>query len=167
MMCNDLCPIEPADAKETCIYLDAPSKFVGKDDERINSNANKKRKIYYEENDNIKELCKHELLDAFTLMICYIHFQNHKVKVPKTLMEDVEEFKSLDCEEDRFNSIFEYTHNGQDEVSVSDINAQVQMNNIAMTSIKYKHILIRNGCRQSRNNKYRFWCGLKIVGKSE
>ena len=82
-------------------------------------------------------------------------------------MEDVEEFKSLDCDEDRFNSIFEYTHNNQDMVSVAEINTQVQMNNIAMTSIKYKHILIRNGCNQSRNEKCRFWCGLKIVGKSE
>ena len=178
MFCNDLPPIEPADAKETAYMFRYPSKFLNPDDDRLGKPI--MRPITYEENgevkyeldengekkmvnvcnfylkdDSIKSWCQEEeVLNAFI----YIIFQQYgeKAEIPDNMKEEMLDFKEDEKEEDIFLSLFRYPNDDnwdseeKDWVSKEQIKHLQRKARISLSPQKYKNYLLGKGCSQGK-----------------
>lgn len=178
MFCNDLPPIEPADAKETAYMFRYPSKFLNPDDDRLGKPI--MRPITYEENgevkyelddngekkmvnvcnfylkdDSIKSWCQEEeVLNAFI----YIIFQQYgeKAEIPDNMKEEMLDFKEDEKEEDIFLSLFRYPNDENwdseenDWVSKEQIKHLQRKARISLSPQKYKNYLLGKGCSQGK-----------------
>ena len=173
MFCNDLPPIEPADAKETSYMFRYPSKFLNEDDERLGKPLmRKKYKVvgedieyikdengdnimenvcnFYKKDDEIKSWCKKtEIMSAFIKII----FDNYGKKAPMSdnMKEEIEDFKEEEKEEDRFLDLFnfigdkDWDESKKDWVSIAQINVLLKKASINLSSQKYKNYLTPRG----------------------
>ena len=132
MMCNDLPPIEPSDAKETSYMFKYPSKFLDEEDPRLENPVKiKVQKMneeteeledvldengevvyktltqFYKKDDEIKNWCKKaEVMDAFIEIL----FDNYskKVPIPESMKEEQNDFKLEETDESRFYDLFTF-----------------------------------------------------------
>jgi len=179
MFANDLPPIEPSDAKETCITFRYKSKFVDSDDKRLNQNStmkdytiNKDGEIeylldengnnimkvltnYHRKDDSIKDWCKKdEVLDAFTDII-FEHY-GEVAPLPKEMLDEINDFKDEESDENKFYSLFifsddeTYNSNDTEYLTVQEIKKIVSMNKLSLSSQKYKIYLEKKGCFKTK-----------------
>ena len=173
MFCNDLPPIEPADAKETSYMFRYPSKFLNEDDERLGKPLMRKKynivneeiqyekdengnDIYvnvcnfYKKDDDIKFWSKQpEIMNAF-IHIIFNHY-GKKTSIPETMKEEMNDFQEEEKEEDRFLDLFnfygdkDWEENRKDWVSIAQINVLLKKAQINLSAQKYKNYLLSRG----------------------
>jgi len=172
MFCNDLPPIEPADAKEMANMFRYPSKFLNPDDERLDKPLMRKKYTivneeieyekdkdgnhiyvnvcnFYKKDDEIKAWCKTpEVIDAFI----HIIFTEYGKKQPLSsgMKEELDDFKEEEKEEDRFIALFNFIGDkewadGKDWVSIPQINMLLKKARINLSAQKYKNYLMAKG----------------------
>ena len=173
MFCNDLPPIEPADAKETSYMFRYPSKFLNEDDERLGKPLMRKKynivneEIEYEKdedgNDIYVNVCnfykkdddikfwskKPEIMNAF-IHIIFNHY-GKKTSIPETMKEEMNDFQEEEKEEDRFLDLFnfygdkDWNKDRKDWVSITQINVLLKKAQINLSAQKYKNYLLSRG----------------------
>ena len=173
MFCNDLPPLEPADAKETAYMFRYPSKFLNPDDERLGKPLMRKKynivnedviyekdeegnDIYvnvcnfYKKDDDIKFWCKKpEIMNAF-IHIIFSHY-GKKTLIPESMKEEMNDFKDDEKEEDRFLDLFNFVgdkdweEGKKDWVSIAQINVLLKKASINLSAQKYKNYLLSKG----------------------
>jgi hypothetical protein len=173
MFCNDLPPIEPADAKETSYMFRYPSKFLNPDDDRLGKPLMRKKYTivneevqyekdeegndiyvnvcnFYKKDDDIKFWCnKPEIMNAF-IDIIFRHYGT-KTPIPETMKEEMNDFKEEEKEEDRFLDLFtfvgdkDWDDSRKDWVSIAQISVLLKKAKINLSAQKYKNYLLSRG----------------------
>ena len=163
--CNDICDIKPSDAKETAIKFDMPSKFVNKGDPRLREIATNRHMItYFVKDDAVKDLAKTQVIvNAFTWEVLR-SYKPHNVKIPDSMLEATEEFRSNDGENesDIFHQQFTFTQSESDTVTIANIKERVKELRLAITSTRYNKWLRAQGCTQANVSNKRSWRGLSL-----
>ena len=159
MMLNDVPKIEPADAMETCVEFNLPSQFV--DIPQENSICKQ-----YKKDDSIKTLLtENEFIDAFTDII-FNSYENIKPK----MIEEIEKLKmenELESELNIFLSLFNFTYNEDDNITITKFNNIIKKSGITATAKKCKMWLRGKKIEQIRKTiegkQVRVYPGLKII----
>ena len=179
MFCNDLPPIEPADAKETSYMFRYPSKFLAKEDDRLGKpvlrpkftqnsldeieyvvDANGEKVMenvcnFYEKNDEIKEWSRRpEIVSAF-IQILFDSYGGKK-NLSNSMKEEMDDFKEEEKEEDRFIALFNFVGDDtwddkdKDWVSIPQITFLLKKAGINLSAQKYKNYLTPKGSAKGK-----------------
>ena len=163
--CNDLCEIEPSDAKETGILFEMPSKFVKANDERLKLAQSNPHAIAYKvADDTVKTLAqKPAIIDAWTWAVID-QFKPHYVQVPTSMKDANDEFRCNAgvSEYDVFHDQFHFTNDSSDSAAIHSIKRRVLALKLAVTSQRYNKWLKARGCTQKKIGTERCWLGLLL-----
>lgn len=174
IFCNDLPPIEPSDCKETSYMFQFPSKFLDKDDERLNNPIKDKDgniiTAFFEKDDNIKSLLKEkDYINAFQEII--LENYGNKIEIPESMKVDQEDFKEEETDEKRFLDMFLFASDGWDKkqddndddddnitpnrdyLFITEIKYMIQNSGISVSPQKYKKWLQKKGCVKDASHK--------------
>jgi hypothetical protein len=165
LMCNDVPPSKPADANETAIKFEMPSKFVSPDDPRVAERVpiGSKKIAFWPADEGVKDLCRSDaMIDSFALAVIAA-YKPHKVCIPACMADTVEEFKGGDEDEYAlFHQMFEFTGNHSDSIPKMDIKEKIEAAGLAITSQRYNRYLLAAGCEMHRVNGKRCATGLRF-----
>lgn len=157
MFCNDLPPIEPADAKETSYIYYFPSKFI--DDERVgttikNEETNEIIISYHKKDDNIKSWSRsQDVINAFVDIL--FESYSEKKPLPKSMEAAQKDFKEGESEYTLLDDLLLYkgqTYKGWDDGNVEKI---VGFDDVVSTK-KLRYIVVKKKINMSpqKYNKY-------------
>ncbi len=160
IMSNDMPPIQPTDALETCDKFIMKSKFIDADfpeDNKLNGYK------YYEKDPYIKTdfINNDDVLNEFIIIILE-HYNKHceypaELKKEKILeMEDEDDMSKL------FN-LYEYTNNIDHKIDNDNLRVDLKANNINMSLTKMKQMLKTKGATDYRSKSSRGLCGLRHI----
>ena len=166
IFCNDLPPIEPADAKETSICFNFPSKFVANDHPQFGQTIYDGANVlcsFQAKDDTIKEWSRSASAVQAFADIVFDHY-GKLLPMPEQIASDSKDFSELENEYQAIDDLFSYmgmdqnVYNydlGKSEVkpiteesyeTSKKIKYLIEKNNINMSSQKYNKYLITKGC---------------------
>jgi hypothetical protein len=188
MFCNDLPPIEPADAKETSYIYYFPSKFI--EDDRVGTTIKNEETdeiiiSYHKKDDNIKYWSKsQDVINAFVDIL--FESYSEKKPLPKSMEKAQKDFKEGETEYTLLDDFLlykgqEYTgwDNGavqktvgyDDIVSTKKLKYLVVKNKINMSPQKYNKYLTSKGGIKGKimrdGKSFDGWRNLKIQDEDE
>ena len=160
IFCNDLPPITPTDAKETCSIYYFPSKFV--DDERVgttirNQETNEIIISYHKKDDNIKSWSKSkDVVKAFVDIL--FESYGERLPLPKSMAEAQKDFKEAETEYTLLDELLLYkgqTYDDWDSEKDCSIQKQVGYDDI-ITTKKLRYLISKKQINMSpqKYNKY-------------
>ena len=155
---NDLPDITASNAKEEVVFFDFPSKFVEEAEvkqrnakrRRTDMNTGVEDTVYRASDPHIKERCRSELVDAWTLCIMCQHWTPTKVTIPATMAPAVDDFKDADDDRERFEALFTFTRDRAITVSVAGVKSHKTSAGISAGVTVYSKWLKLAGCRKAR-----------------
>ena len=158
IFCNDLPPIEPADAKETAYIYYFPSKFVD-DTEKIgtelkNESTNEIIISYHKKDDNIKSWSKSEdVINAFVDILFGSY--SEKLSLPKSMESSQKDFKEGESEYSQLDEILLYNGDPYDGWDNGTVKKNVGYDDIVITK-KLKYLITKKSINMSpqKYNKY-------------
>ena len=191
IFCNDLPPIEPADAKETSINFNFPSKFVDDDHPQFGQTTWDGGNVlcsFQKKDDTIKEWARRpDVVQAFTDIV-FEHY-GKLLPLPDRIAADSKDFSEAENEYQAIDDLFSYMGSSHQEynhdtnvfetkpiteehhLTAKKIKYLVEKNNINMSSQKYNKYLISKGCIRGQKGidgkvtKVVF--GIVLVGEDE
>lgn len=167
--CNDLPEVLPQDAKHTAIMFDMEAKFVPAGDPRLKEEQRNRHQIAYKLADpEVKKMAQTPaMIDAFTWLVLE-SYKPHCVKIPQSMSDATKEFRTNDGEDHvkAFYSLWKFTNQLDDTVSVKDVKSEVRRNDIAMTPQRYNKLLRAKGSLQGAEFLYQLgafsWFGIAV-----
>lgn len=170
MMANDIPPIDPPCAVQTCSKFHCPHEFIPKDE----YNELKKKKALNENtflrDEKIKDYVKRpEVCDAYLKLVVEA-YTKEKVQNCKKVKEDTNQLQTdMGDEKAIIAEFFEFTHNKKDEVTATELKEFHKKGEIKVTITKLRELLKFNGASESNHcgeeRSQRGYTGVKIIKK--
>ena len=156
---NDMIPIHPTDALETCDEFYLTTKYI---DENFDESKKLSNEMYFPKDPTLKTvfLKRPEIIDAITLVIItaqskFCHYPE-KLKMENKLDRD-------DDDDVKMFDLFEFTSNKDDKLTNEDIEKAIKAKKITISTLKAKKMLKGKGAMDFRDTKKRGLCCIRLV----
>ena len=172
MMANDIPPIDPPCAVQTCSKFHCPHEFIPKDE----YDELKKKKLLnvntYVRDEKIKDYVRRpEVCDAY-LKLVIDAYMKEKVQNCKRVKEDTLQLQSdMGDEKAIISEFFEFTHDKKDSLTTNELKEFHKKGDIKVTITKLRELLKFNGAIESNHcgeeKSQRGFTGVKLINKNE
>ena len=156
---NDMIPIHPTDALETCDEIHLTTKYI---DENFDESKKLLNEMYFPKDPTLKTvfLKRPEIIDALTLII--IKSQSQFCHYPEKLKME----NKLDRDDDddvKLFDLFEFSSNMEDKLTNDDIEKAIKTKKITISTLKAKKMLKGKGAMDYKDNKKRGLCCIRLA----
>jgi hypothetical protein len=164
IMSNDMPPIQPTDAMETCDIFTMKSKFIDK-------NFLEKNKLngykYYPKDPYIKTdfINNDDVLNEFIIII--LEYYNKHCEYPAKLLEDLVLENESEDDMSKLFSLYEFTNDPNDKIENDNLRVDLKYHKINMSIIKMRKLLRTKGAEPYRNKNHRGLAGMRHVTEHE
>jgi len=161
LVANDVPLCEPTDALKTMTKFNMPSKFMNKEDFNLLTLSEQLCCVRKEPDNDLKEWCKAEDVKE---AIEYILFESYKTKqtIPDFFKLQALKDNNNNNDNEKLEEVFEINRDPDSFLSNKDITETLATNNIAMTQLKAKKLLMMLGAVEGTFNNQRGLNGLKV-----
>jgi hypothetical protein len=156
---NDMPPITPSDALETCDEFYLTTKYI---DENFDESKKLSNEMYFKKDPTIKSvfLKRPEIIDAMTKLI--IEAQAHFEPYPEKLKIDNKQDRDDDDDVKLFD-LFEFSSNMEDKLTNEAIEKAIKTKKITISMLKAKKMLKGKGAMDFRDTKKRGLCCIRLA----
>jgi hypothetical protein len=156
---NDMIPIHPTDALETCDEIYLATKYI---DENFDESKKLLNEMYFKKDPTIKSvfLKRPEIIDALTLII--IKSQSQFYPYPEKLKMENKMDKDDDDDVKLFD-LFEFTSNMEETLTNEAIEKAIKSKKITISMLKAKKMLKGKGAMDYRDSKKRGLCCIRLA----